>query len=151
MYQNILFVAAPTNAPGERPASAIELVHVLQNHETFQEILTRLVRGLKDALQDKKPAQFVPVLQNAIKELGDALPNIKFRPLIRADTGIAKEAQDLINALPASRSNGVAEVSAFVDKRWEDMKNIYYSHKYIQSKLNSMVSNHMNDDLIQMA
>lgn len=144
MCQNILFVAAPTNAPGEHPATPIELVHVLQNHETFQEILTRLVRGLKDALQDRAPAQFVPVLQNAIKELGEALPNIKFRPLIRANTGIAQEAQDLINALPASSSNGVAEVNAFVNKRWNDMQNIYYSYKYIQSKLNSMVNINMN-------
>lgn len=149
MYENLLFVAAPTNAPGERPATAIELVHVLQNHETFQTIMTQLVRGLKDALQDKQPAQFAPVLQNAIKQLGDALPKMKFRPLIRATTGIAQEAQDLINALAASSSNGVAEVNAFVEKRLHDMQNIYYSHKYIQSKLDSMVIIHLNVILLR--
>lgn len=135
-------VAAPTNAPGERPATAIELVHVLQNHETFQTILTQLVRGLKDALQDNQPAHFVPVLQNAVQQLGEALPYIKFAPLIRAGHGISKEAQSLINALPASPSNGVAEVNAFVQRRWRDMENIYNSYNYIKSKLNSMVNTH---------
>lgn len=135
-----MFVAAPTNAPGERPASAEDLVAVLKNHQVFQDILTALVRDLKRALQDKKSLQFAPVLQTAIKQLNEYLPSIRYRQLIIADVGIAKEAQGLINALPASPSHGEAEVSAFVDKRWHDMRNVYLSYKFFQSKLDSMVS-----------
>lgn len=138
IFQNI-FTAAPTNAPGLRPSTPIELVHVLENHEAIQDILTQLVRGLKDALQDKQPAEFVPVLQNSIKKLNEVLPQLKFGPLIRADTGIAKEAQDLAQSLSTSPENGVTEVKAFVEKRMHDMQTIFYSYKYIQSKLQSMV------------
>lgn len=120
-------------------------MQVLQNHDIFQTILTHLVGGLKDALKYNHPHQFVPVLQKSIQQLAEVLPYIRFAPLIRADHGISKEAQDLINALTASPSNGVAAmVNAFVDKRIYDMHSIHGSYKFIQSKLEGLVSILMN-------
>lgn len=106
----------------------------------MQLILIRLVRDLKDALQDKKPEKFVPSLQNAIKNLADVLSQLKFNPLIRMDTGISKEIQELVNVLSTSPSNIINEVNTFIQRRMNDIQNLYMSHKFIKDKFGNQVN-----------
>lgn len=103
--------------------------------------MTKLVRGLKDALQDKEPAQFVPVLENTIKELTKFSPELKFKPLMKMVAGITKEAQDLAKAVSAASDGGVKEVNDFVEKRLHDMKDVKGSYIFVQKKLKEMVIN----------
>lgn len=96
-----------------------------------------LAGDLKDALQTDKPAKFVPALESAIKKFAEVLPKLKFKPLMKMDTGITKEAQDLAKKLLSSPSTGKTEVNAFIEKRWDDIKKLYLSHKFMKEKFGS--------------
>lgn len=114
---------------------------VLHDHSLIQATLIDLVGELKEALETKQPAKLVPALESAIKNFAKVLPKLKFKPLIEMDTGITKEAQDLAKTLSASPKTGKTEVNAFIEKRWDDIKKLYMSHKFMKEKFGNKVIN----------
>lgn len=105
-----------------------------------QSILIDLIGELREALATKQPAKFVPALQSAIKNFAEALPKLKFNPLIKMDKGISKEAEDLAKVLSASPNSGTSAVDAFIKKRSEDIKQLFESHKFMKENFGNQAS-----------
>lgn len=130
-----IFIAEPPKASGWKLGKNVtpdSIKKVLHDHVVMQSIMIDLVGDLREALATKQPAKFVPALQKAIKNFAEALPKLKFNPLIKMDKGISKEVQDLAKKLSASPSSGTSEVDAFVKKQSEFIKQLFESHKFMK-------------------
>lgn len=133
-----LFLAAPQKTLGwplPKNVTPNDIKTIVHNHEIIQSNLEQLVRHLKESSTGKEPAKSVPALENAIKELNEVLPKVKFELMIEAVKGITKEAQDLVKVLSNSPNGGQKEVNAFIKRRSHDIKSIEGSHDFMNRLL----------------